>query len=217
MNAQETVANNLKLFLNKNQGVRVGESALLSRKVHQATNKPGYFQVLIDQDAGQSLLGMSQPNQVVHIDIYHDAAETAALPLARCIYDAIFLFMEERKEENFTGPATERFTQPHELTNRIFVGTGNSQGSVTSLLRGRMDGKGGAEEEMSDHVHLLLDLPERWYALIFNLISAVETELMRQGIQIRRVNGFSNSYSRCSGGKLRINSSVIEFFKSRAS
>ncbi|NPV93495.1 MAG: hypothetical protein HPY50_22290 [Firmicutes bacterium] len=211
---QEAVANNLKLFLGKNQGVRIGESALLSRKVHQDTSKPGYLQVLIDQDAGQMIMGMAQPNQVVHIDIYHDAAELTVLPLARSLYDAIFMFMEERKDENFVNvPATERFTQPHELTNRICLGTGNNQGTVTSLLRGKMDSRGGCDEELSDHVHLLLDLPERWYVLIYDLVVAVETEILRQGVQIRRVNGFTNSFSKCSGGKLKINQSVVDFFK----
>lgn len=209
----DIIGNNMKLFFARNQGLRVGESAVVSRKVHQPAPKPGHIQVLIDQDAGRGLLGLSEPNQAVHIDVYHEAAEIDVLPLARRIYRTIQHYLAEREQQT-TDVAMDRFTHPTELAHRIVLGTGCRQGRLSDILRQRAAAFTEIDETLTDHVHILVDIPESCYGLIYLLIDAAEEEIIAQGGSICRVAGFCNQYSR-TANNLRINSSVIDYFRRR--
>ncbi|MDH7478856.1 MAG: VWA domain-containing protein [Syntrophomonadaceae bacterium] len=209
---QNSIASNLKLFLGRNQGVRIGESTLISRKVHQPhPRKPGHLQVLIDQDAGRTFLKLSEPNQVVHVDVYHDPEEVDHLRLARRIYSAVDSYMGYCAHEQYVGPEAEHFTQAGELARRIFLATAETRGFLADLLRQREEADFEIAENLTDHVHLLLDLPEQWYGMVYSLVEAVETELIAQGLNIRRIAGFSNGYSR-STETMKLPGLVVPFF-----
>lgn len=196
---QAVISNNLKLFFGRNQGIRIGESAVASLRLHQPHPcRPGHLQVLIDRDAGQSLLRLSNPNQVVHVDVYHDPALLAALPLARKIYSAISSYMEEQRHEPFVGKEADRFTQPEEIARRIFLATAEKAGNLVAILRGSYETNSLLEEELENHVHLLVEIPEDYYGLIYLLIDAIEQGIIEQGKNLRKIAGFSNEYSRAN-------------------
>jgi len=208
---QAVISNNLKLFFGRNQGIRIGESALVSLRLHQPhPRRPGHLQVLIDCDAGQLLLRLSNPNQAVHIDVYHDPALISALPLARKIYSTISSYLEERMHEPFMGKESDRFTQPDEIARRIYLATAEKEGNLVTILRGGYETNSLLEEQLENHVHLLIEVPEEYYGLIYPLIDALEQGIIEQGRSLRKIAGFSNEYSRASL-KPQLNALVLPF------
>ena len=210
---QIALGNNLRLFLGRNQGVRVGESAVVSRRVHQPYPRdPRRIQVFVEQDAGKTFSGLTEPDQVVHLDVYHDPAEIAALPIARKIWAAIDAFLEEQGPELMIRKAEDRLTQPGEVANRIYLATAENQGGVARLIRQGYDEFKEVPENLRDHVHLLMELPEEWYALAFSLIDAVESAILEQGHSIRKIAGVLNGYGKAKQQELGL---MLPFFGRR--
>lgn len=211
---QNNLGNNLRLFLGRNQGVRVGESAVVSRRVHQVHPRDlRRILVCIEQDAGKTFCGYTEMEQVVHIDIYHDPANLQAQGVARKIWAAIDNFLEVQGREIIVRKAEDRLTQSGQVAARIFLATAENQGSVTQLLRQGFDRSKEVPENLNDHVHLHVELPEEWYALVYSLIDAVEQSIMEQGYGIRKISRVENGYGKRNYQEL--NNLMIPFFGKR--
>ncbi len=69
---QRQVLSNLQILLSKHMAVRIGETAVVSTKVHmQDVKRPHRVTAIVDADAGEVFYHRQNPNEVVHIDIFH--------------------------------------------------------------------------------------------------------------------------------------------------
>jgi magnesium chelatase subunit D len=210
---QVALGNNLRLFLGRNQGVRVGESAVVSRRVHQPhPQDPRRVKVLIEQDAGKTFCGFNEPEQAVHIDVYHDPATIEIQPAARRIWAAIDTFLETQGSELMIRKEEDRLTQPSAVAGRIYLATAEDRGYVARLMRQGYDDYAEIAEDLRDHVHLVMELPEEWYPLVVSLVDAVETAILEQGYNIRKISGVVNGYGKASHRELGL---MLPFFGKR--
>ncbi|NLK52834.1 MAG: VWA domain-containing protein [Syntrophomonadaceae bacterium] len=208
------LSNNLRLFFKKGQGVRVGESAVVSRCLHQPhPPDPRKIRVLIDQDAGKAFGRFSDPGQAVHIDVYHDPTVLKLVPIARRVWNAIDDFWERQAAELTIRKAEDRLYEPSEVTKRVFLATAENQGYLYPLMSKGFDLPTDIPENLHDHVHVLIELSEEWYALILCIIDAVETAILQQGYNIRRVAEVLNRYGKTKQREL--DRLVIPFFGKR--
>ncbi|MDH7479065.1 MAG: vWA domain-containing protein [Syntrophomonadaceae bacterium] len=193
-----SIANFLKTYFNKNQGVRLGETAVISRRVHQKSPRAfPHVKILIEQDAGKVLLKLGDPEQVVHIDVYHEPASLPIIPVARRIWYALDNYLAEReKPRPLVQSELGGITQPGELGSRILLATTEGQGYINRLVSKGMGESYEDDEDLSDHVHLLLELPEEWYPLIPALVEAVEEAIQGQGVQLRKVVGINHGFQK---------------------
>lgn len=210
---QVAIGNNLRLFLGRNQGVRVGESAVVSRRVHQPHRPdPRRIRVLIEQDAGKTFCGLSEPEQAVHIDVYHDPALIEVKPIARRIWAAIDYFLENKGDELMISRVEDRLTQPSAVADRIYLATAEDRGYVSRLTQQGYDEYVEIGENLRDHVHLVVELPDGWYSLIASLIDAVETGILEQGYNIRKIADIINGYGKAAHRELGL---MLPFFGKR--
>lgn len=210
---QVALGNNLRLFLGRNQGVRVGESAVVSRRVHQThPQDPRKIRVLVEQDAGKTFCGFNEPDQAVHIDVYHDPAKLEILPVARRIWAAIDTFLEDQGSEMMIRKEEDRLTQPSAVASRIYVATAEDGGNVARLIQQGYDDFAEISEDLREHVHLVMELPEEWYPLVVSLIDAVESAILAQGYSIRKISGVVNGYGKATHKELGL---MIPFFGKR--
>ena len=87
-----SVANYLSLYLGQDQGVRLGESVVVSTKAHARMPEKkikGQIEILINCDAGKTYLNCMDIDQIVHIDVYHLPGEIDPREVARAIYWAM--------------------------------------------------------------------------------------------------------------------------------
>ena len=87
-----SVGNYLSLYFGQNQGVRLGESTVVSRKAHGRLPEKrvkGQIKILLNRDAGKTYLDYVDVDQVVHIDTYHKPGEINPRDAARAIFYAL--------------------------------------------------------------------------------------------------------------------------------
>ncbi|NPV92954.1 MAG: VWA domain-containing protein [Firmicutes bacterium] len=193
-----TLANYLKTYFNKNQGVRLGETAVVSRRVHQKSPRSfPHVKILIEQDAGKVLMKLSEAEQVVHIDVYHEPAGVSLPYMARKLWHALDSYLEAREQPRPLMPGElGGMSQPGELGERILLATSEGQGYIHRLATKGMGESFEIDEDLSDHVHLLMELPEEWYPLIPALVEASENAIQELGLQLRKVMGITHGFQK---------------------
>ena len=187
----------MKIYFNKNQGVRIGETGVVSRRLHKKGSRLfPHIQILIEQDAGRIFCKCSDPNRAVHIDVYHEPAQIRVVPVARRIWAAINAYLLDKESEALALSDQDPTMQPSDVANRIRVATAEAQGSVSRLLGQGYDEYAEVPEDLSDHVHLVMELPEDWYGMVLDLIEAIEDAIQEQGYQIRKIMGISHGFQK---------------------
>jgi len=193
------LANYLKTYFDKQQGVRLGETAVVSRRVHKKSRRKfPHVQILIEQDAGKAFLQLGEPEQAVHIDVYHEPAEIQLFPLARRLWRALTAYHEEKEKDI---PPLERekavnFFSLEQLGSRVTVATLEGEGTLLYLVQKRQGEAVRIAEDLSDHVHVLLETPEEWYDLIPLLVEEVEAAVQEQGYQLRKLMGITHGFQK---------------------
>jgi magnesium chelatase subunit D len=191
------LGNYIKVYFNKNQGVRIGETAVVSRRLHKKGPRIfPHIQILIEQDAGQIFCKCSDPNRAVHIDIYHEPAQIRGVPVARRIWAAINSYLSDKESDLFKESEFEQILQPSDVASRIRIATAESQGSVSRLVGHGYDEYAEVPEDLSDHVHVVMELSEEWYGMILDMIEAVEDSIQEQGYQIRKIMGITHGFQK---------------------
>lgn len=190
------LGNYLKMYFNKNQGVRIGETAVVSRRLHKKGPRVfPHIQILIELDAGQVFSKCTEPNRAVHIDVYHEPAQIRAVPVARRIWAAINAYLVE-ESDRFIQSEFDELLEPSEVAGRIRLATAEAQGTVARLVGQGYDEYAEIPEDLSDHVHLVMELPESWYGLVLDLIEVTEDAIFEQGYQIRKIMGISHGFKK---------------------
>jgi magnesium chelatase subunit D len=163
------IGSRLAAMLTDNEAVRLGESAVISKRVHMiSVNQPQEVKVLA-ADAGQTFYGRKMRNTIFHLDVFHQVGAVNHRTVAQAIINGV-------KDQGL--PAID-------LLDRMDIQTATGGGRISgSLLFGR---KQSVRRAHANHVHLALELLPTELPLLVPIVLALEREIMEQGLEIRKV------------------------------
>lgn len=185
-----TLENYLTAYFLKNQGVRLGETTVLSCKVHaNDPRKPGEIRIYTDQDAGKYYLRQEQDNLILHMDVFHEPANLDPVFIARRIYKGVETYFNQLRDENRSEYSKEKVTElTKELSLRLILRTAGGVGNVWDFSNRKGELIPEKARVPQTHVHLLFSLEPIFYDTILFIADAVEQAIMNQGFEIRRVD-----------------------------
>ncbi|BDG59276.1 VWA domain-containing protein [Caldinitratiruptor microaerophilus] len=160
----------LRAALRRGEGVRFGETAVVSRRVHTVElREPGVVSVLRHLDAGQVFYGRRRPDEILHVDLFHAVARVDPRGVAAAICRAL--------------QACGAPDRAHDIDIQTGAGGGRLTGSLTWGQRPTL------LASHRNHVHLAALLPDEALGLVLPILRAVEAEILAQGVELRRVEG----------------------------
>lgn len=188
-----SVGNYLSLYFGQNQGVRLGESTVVSRKAHARMPEKrvkGQIKILLNRDAGKTYLDFVDADQVVHIDTYHRPGEVDPRDVARAIFWAIDKhFLEKNPQLQYAED--ERFRMVTDYANKIYLTTAFGKGTVYDLFQGLVRPFTEGEEGI-DHVHVLVRLNREEYYLVYVIAEAVEEVVIQSEVKLSKVRNITH-------------------------
>lgn len=159
--------------------IRVGETAVVSTKVHvQDVSAPDEVTALVTGDAGQVFYRREKPDEVLHVDIFHSLGCLDPKVLGRRLAAALSGMRFEPSREAPTAGLEPLFSYVD-----IQTGAGG----------GRLDGdlsygtEEGVRRAHMTHVHIAcLAVPEI-LASLFTIVASVESVAEEMGLELRKV------------------------------
>lgn len=188
-----SVGNYLSLYFGQNQGVRLGESTVVSRKAHARMPEKrvkGQIKILLNRDAGKTYLDFVDADQVVHIDTYHKQGEVDPRDAARAIFWSVDKhFLEKTPQLQYAEE--ERFRIVTDYANKIYITTNLGKGTVYDLFQGlvRPFTEG---EEGADHIHILARLNREEYYLVYVVAEAIEEVVLQSEVKLAKVRNITH-------------------------
>jgi len=180
------IGNYLSIYFDKEQGVRLGESTVVSLKAHaQVPGRRGQVRILLNRDAGKTYRGFVDTGQVVHIDVHHGPGAFDVVYLARKMLKAI----EDRVirlEPSLQFNENERMKNMLEYAGKTELYTRYGNGSLYELCQGEVEPP-RENDRKRGHIHILAVLTRDKYDIILPLVEAVEDGLTEQGIELGKV------------------------------
>ncbi|SHM52771.1 magnesium chelatase subunit D [Caldanaerovirga acetigignens] len=157
----------------KGRGVRIGEAAVASRKIHVISpERPQLVRIITNSDAGKVFYNRFNEGEIVHVDLFHEVRRVDVKKVA----------------ENLLKALTE--VSKEALGDFIDIQTGSGGGRLTGTLN-----YGKTESLLKNHlnhVHLAVLLDDDNLDFLLFLIIKVEEALLEQGIEIRKVEKIRN-------------------------
>ncbi len=188
-----SVGNYLTLYFGQDQGVRLGESVVVSRKAHARMPEKrikGQIKILLNRDAGKTYLDFVDVDQVVHIDVYHKPGEIDPKLIAKAIYHNMEQYFLE-KDPQLKYAEEERFKMVAEYMNRIYISTSRGKGLMYELFQGVI--KPITEyDEGWNHIHILARLNRDEYYLVYVVAEAVEEVIMNSEVKLAKVRNIAH-------------------------
>ncbi len=193
INNAASVANYLGLYLGQDQGVRLGDSTVVSTKAHRRMPEKkikGQVEILVNSDAGQTYLNYVDADQIVHIDVHHMPGNIDVQKVALAIYWAINDYViEEDPQLEYVDDV--RFKAIAAYAEKIHITTNLGQGWLFDIMQNEMEPYIEGEEGQ-DHVHILARLNRQNYSLIFIIALAAEDIIQQSGIQLAQVRNITH-------------------------
>ncbi len=174
--------------LEAGEGVRLGQCAVLSTKVHAFnSHSPEHVQVMVDADAGQVFYQRQDSGTICHLDIFHQCGSIDHVLAARYVCQAVDFYHKLPGAEAELGYGG--FVNPDLIDIQTAAGGGRITGSLT----------GGQKESLcrvhENHVHLALQLPYDHIRCLFFIVAAIETAILTCGCELRCNEQISCIYS----------------------
>lgn len=168
----------LQAALAARQGVRLGETTVVSTQVHSVdAHCPQRITVHQGADAGQIFYGRGQSGEVLHLDVFHSVGDVDHRRVAAAIAAVL---------SGLPGPGGEG-----QLADYSDVQTGTGGGRVTgSLCFGQRPSLQAAHR---NHVHVAWRCAGADLVHIRALVAAVEAEIMAAGLQLRRIEALCHA------------------------
>jgi len=188
-----SVGNYLNLYLGQGQGVRLGDSIVVSRKAHARMPEKvikGQIKILINKDAGKTYLDYVDADQVVHIDVYHKEGEIDPRDVAKSIFWALDNHLLE-DEPQLKYAEDERFRIVADYANKVFLTTNSGKGLLYDLFQDKLTPYSEGEEGF-DHVHILARFNRDEYALVYVISEAVEAAILASDVKLAKVRNISH-------------------------
>jgi magnesium chelatase subunit D len=165
----ELLGNYLAAIFHGDNGARVGETAVVSRKIHAVDPRaPEDIRVITGADAGEVFYRRRTPGEVVHMDVFHEVAEVNHCLVAKAIRGVF------EEDPRWRG-----------LSDYVDVQTATGGGRITGSLS--YGDKQSLRRAHLNHVHVAALLGDSDLPLVFSIVAAVESEVQAQGYEIRRV------------------------------
>ena len=189
------------------RGLRIGETTVVSKRVHVIhPASPGEIKVLVNQDAGVCFYSRRRKDEILHIDVFHEVAEVDHRRAADAVKRAVYRFYQDLLLDRARGLF---LPQPGELLNLMDIQTGTGGGRVGGTLNyGR---KLSLRKAHCNHVHIAAMLPDNCLLVLFYLVLALEEEIARQGVEIRKVERLTHQEA-AGKGDLSPYSSVFDSY-----
>ncbi|MGE5404696.1 MAG: vWA domain-containing protein, partial [Candidatus Saccharibacteria bacterium] len=192
-NDSKIVGNYLTMYFNQDQGVRLGDSAVVSQKLHGLYSKRrGWVKIYSNQDAGKNYLKFVDEKQVIHIDVYHELGEIDPRLVARRIFRAVQDFLLE-EEPSLKYVEDMMFRQAIDFCHKLMISTRIGSGSAYDLLQGHMD---VPEDKKLEHVHILAKLKSEEYYWVLIIAEAAEEAILESGLKLSRVRGINHGFQK---------------------
>lgn len=158
----------LRMEFDKSKGVRIGQTAVVSRKVHTINpNTPQNVSIVVNADAGQVFYHRSVQNEIIHMDIFH---EITTFNLKQ---------MTDSLKKNLIESSLGY------LLDNMDIQTGSGGGRLTGNL------SYGITESLKknhlNHVHLAALITDEELKNIFLIVAKVEEALQKQGVELRKI------------------------------
>lgn len=183
---KNVVGNYLNIYFGQEQGVRLGESCVVSLKVHKVVEgKKGQVKILTNQDAGQVYLDYIDPGQVVHLDVFHEPGMVDPKEVAKRIFWNIEKHLVE-EEPKLNSMEDEKFKLAIDYALRIEVLTTGGRGLVYDLFQGEV-GQLSEEDVGMNRVRVLMKLTPDRYGIILPVAEAVEDAILDGGLKLAKV------------------------------
>ncbi len=188
-----SVGNYLSLYLGQEQGVRLGESMVVSRKAHARMPEKrikGQIRILTNRDAGKTYLDFVDLDQVVHIDVYHKMGDIDPIDVAKSIFWEIDQhFLDNDPQLKYAED--ERFRMVVALSNKIHITTNGGKGVLYDLFQEKVMPYSDGEDGW-DHVHILARFNRDEYHMIYVIGIAVEAAILGSGVALAKVRNISH-------------------------
>lgn len=190
-----TLENYLTAYFKKNQGVRLGETTVVSRQVHgNNPRSPGEIIIYTDQDAGQYYLQFSDGNQILHIDVFHEPAILDPVYVARNIWQGLETYFDKlHSEDHYEYPRETVKQLVRTMTGNIILKTSGGSGTVFALARREAELIPEKQRTPETHVHILFSVEPKFFDSIVFIADAVEQAIINHGFEIRRVEKIVHS------------------------
>lgn len=187
------LAAHLSSQFTQGQGVRFGESAVISTMVHgNDIDHPGQIRIFTDTDAGQHYLKAQEPGQYLHIDIFHQEGALDPLQLGRKIWEGIKEFFQPLQKPSFEHNDQQWSGVYINFAKGILISTANYTGNVYELASARAH---PSDHSIENHVHILAQISHQYFDYLINLVEAVETSIILHGYEIRKVERIVHNLS----------------------
>ncbi|MGE5373273.1 MAG: vWA domain-containing protein [Solirubrobacterales bacterium] len=186
------IGNYLNVYFGQEQGVRLGESVVVSLKAIKVNpDKFAHVKILSNRDAGQKYLDYIDPGQVVHLAFFHKTGVVHPKTVAREIFTALEQFVVE-ENPRLSFMEDEKFDYVVEYALKIMVVTRLGKGVVYDLVQGAMDPPDEGEESLN-HVRILMKLTPDKYGVVLPVAEAVEEAIYADGLQPAKVKRISHT------------------------
>lgn len=177
---QKSAIRRLHELMNIPVPVRVGETAVVSTKVHlQDPALPDKITAVMNSDAGQVFYHRNAQNEVIHIDVFHSEGRIKPEDVARSIVDAVSRTNLETID-GIPGPSLIPFLPYIDI--QTAVGGGRVDGP---LLYGR---EAGVRQAHVTHVHLAILNVHVLVSSIFVIVGSVEAAIQNAGLELRKIS-----------------------------
>lgn len=160
------------------QGVRLGQSAVLSTKVHAFQPRcPEHVQILINSDAGQVFYQRQDKGAVWHLDVFHQCGRVDHRQAARYLCQAVAVYNACAANQT---ELTCRGTVNPALMD---IQTATGGGRITGNLQGGK--KQSVRRAHENHVHVALIIPPDELPCLFYIVAAAEAAVVDSGLELR--------------------------------
>lgn len=184
------IGNYLNLYLNKEEAILFGDHIVISFQQHELMLKrlvKGNVRVFTRRDAGEVYLKRPEPGQILHVDIFHALADTEInlQALLRSLVQALdqFMFLDNKKYQYLNE---ERHRAVLDFCHKVYLGCKAGQGILHELVQGVVKPMDQGDHGYN-HVHLLFNIEETEYPVLYIFMTAVDNFLFAQGIRLGKV------------------------------
>lgn len=201
----------------KKHAVRIGEASVASLHPHSfAPGEPWRVRVIRTQDAGVVFYGRKDMREVIHVDIFHEPGFVDHVGAAAALVHGLEALGDELPSAAGNGGGSYCHTRwailrrrpvPRPVGNAshpldyVDIQTGTGGGRVTGRLT---FGKGpDTRRAHMNHVHLALAWRPYGPLLTLYAVWFLEQEILRQGLELRRIESIIRSCERIDRGALR--------------